>query len=212
MSGKTKLLPRYTATDRVNHSLLALVFILATLSGLAFYHPSLFWLTNLFGGGQWARILHPVIGVAMFVFFFIAMIKYWKLNLLTGNDMKWLGQLGDVMRNREDNLPPIGKYNPGQKLLFFTLVICMFLLLASGIALWQPWFAPMFPIGVTRAAGVVHAVSAFVLFLGMIVHIYSAIFWIKGSTRAMTRGNVTAAWAKKHHPLWYEEMTSGQKK
>jgi len=211
MSGKSKLIQRYTAGDRVNHALLALAFILAGLTGLAFLHPSMFWLSSLFGGGQWTQFLHPLFGVLMFVFFFVAMVKFWKYNLLTGNDFRWLGRLGDVMKNREENLPPVGKYNPGQKLLFWSLVLAMPLLLVSGIALWQPWFAPMFPIGVVRVAGVVHVLSALVLFLGMIVHIYSALFWIKGSTRAMTRGTVTDAWARKHHPLWHREMTSGEK-
>jgi formate dehydrogenase subunit gamma len=212
MSGKPKLLQRYTAFDRVNHSLMALTFILVAMSGLAFYHPSLFWLSSFFGGGQLARILHPGLGVLMFLFFFIAMVKYWRHNLMRSHDWQWLGHLGDVMRNREEGIPKIGKYNAGQKLFFFTMVVCMFLLLSSGIALWQPWFAHLFPIEVVRWAGVVHAYSAFVLFLGMIVHIYSAIFWIKGATRAMTRGTVTESWAKHHHPLWYEEMTSDRKK
>jgi formate dehydrogenase subunit gamma len=212
MRKTVQLLQRYTAFDRVNHALMALTFILVTLSGMAFFHPSLFWLSGFFGSGQMARILHPGLGVLMFLFFFIAMVKYWQHNLLRSHDIQWLGHLGDVMRNREEGLPKIGKYNAGQKLLFFALVFCMFLLLASGIALWQPWFAPLFPIWVVRLAGVVHAASAVILLLGMIVHIYSAIFWIKGSTRAMTRGNVTAAWARKHHPLWYEQMVATQEK
>jgi len=78
------------------------------------------------------------------------------------------------------------------------------------VVLWQPYFAPMFTVEMIRLAGIVHTLSALVLFLGMIVHIYSAIFWIKGSTRAMTRGTVTEAWARKHHPLWHKEMTSGK--
>jgi len=46
---------------------------------------------------------------------------------------------------------------------------------------------------------VVHAAAAFVLIVGIVVHIYSAIFWVRGSMRAMTRGTVTHAWAKHHH-------------
>lgn len=212
MSGKPKLIQRYTGGDRVNHALLALAFILAGLTGLVFLHPSMYWLSALFGGGQWTQFLHPIFGVLMFLFFFVAMLKFWKHNLLTGNDMRWLGHLGDVMKNREEGLPPIGKYNPGQKLLFWSLVLAMPLLLISGIALWQPWFAPLFPIELVRLAAIVHTLSALVLFLGMIVHIYSALFWIKGSTSAMTRGTVTDAWARKHHPLWHQEMTAKAKK
>ena len=60
-----KLLQRYKDNERMNHWFMAMMFFLAGLSGLAFFHPSLFFLTNLFGGGQWARILHPFLGVVM---------------------------------------------------------------------------------------------------------------------------------------------------
>lgn len=59
---------RYNANERSNHWLVAILFFLAGLSGLALFHPALFWLSNLFGGGPWTRILHPFLGVAMFVF------------------------------------------------------------------------------------------------------------------------------------------------
>ncbi|MGF6919625.1 cytochrome b subunit of formate dehydrogenase [Paraburkholderia sp. 40] len=41
--------------------------MLLALSGLALFHPSMFWLTALFGGGQWTRVLHPFVGVVMFL-------------------------------------------------------------------------------------------------------------------------------------------------
>ena len=55
-------LVRYTAELRTNHWLTALGFVFAALSGLALFHPALFWLSNLFGGGPWTRVLHPFIG------------------------------------------------------------------------------------------------------------------------------------------------------
>ena len=60
---------RYNANERSNHWAVAILFFMAGLSGLALFHPALFWLTNLFGGGPWTRILHPFLGLAMFVFF-----------------------------------------------------------------------------------------------------------------------------------------------
>ena len=53
---------RYKASDRVNHWLVALLFVLAAISGLALFHPSMFFLTGVLGGGQLTRILHPFIG------------------------------------------------------------------------------------------------------------------------------------------------------
>lgn len=211
MSDKGKFIERYNASERLNHWFTAITFILLALSGLALFHPSMYWLTNLFGGGQWTRILHPFIGVLMFLSFLVLMIRFWHHNLLNRDDRKWLGQLGDVMNNREDRLPPVGRYNAGQKLLFWVMVISMLILLVTGIILWQPYFAPMFSIGLVRFAVMMHALSAFVLMLGIIVHIYAAI-WVKGSTRAMTRGTVTRPWAKKHHPLWYREVSGEARK
>jgi formate dehydrogenase subunit gamma len=52
---------RYTANERTNHWIVAIAFVLAALSGLALFHPALYWLSALFGGGPWTRILHPII-------------------------------------------------------------------------------------------------------------------------------------------------------
>jgi formate dehydrogenase subunit gamma len=109
-----------------------------------------------------------------------------------------------VLTNREDRLPEVGRYNAGQKLLFFVLVLCLLLLLLSGIVIWRAYFAFYFPIEVVRVAAVIHAVTAFVLICSIIVHIYAAI-WVKGSIGAMVRGTVTLGWARKHHPKWFRE-------
>jgi ferredoxin len=59
--------PRYNANERVTHWVVAITFVLLAASGLAFFHPAFWFLTSLLGGGAWARILHPFIGVVMFV-------------------------------------------------------------------------------------------------------------------------------------------------
>jgi formate dehydrogenase subunit gamma len=198
------LIVRYTPNERTNHWITAITFVLLALSGLALFHPSLFWLTSLFGGGQWTRILHPFVGLVMFVSFLILVLRFWHHNYLDQNDIQWLKQLDDVIANREDKLPEIGRYNAGQKLLFFVMVACLVLLLCSGIVIWRRYFSFYFPIGVIRLSAVVHAFAAFVLICGIIVHIYAAI-WIKGSVGAMMRGTVTYGWARKHHPRWFRE-------
>ncbi len=201
----TKAIERYSANERVNHWFTAIAFIILALSGLALFHPSMFWLTNLLGGGTWTRILHPFIGIAMFLSFTVMVRSFWTHNKLTRNDARWLARWRDVMNNREAGLPEVGRYNGGQKLLFWVMLSTMILLLVSGIVIWQPYVAPIFPITLIRLALLTHAVSAFVLILGIIVHIYAS-FWIKGSIRAMTRGYVSSAWAKKHHAAWYRDV------
>jgi formate dehydrogenase subunit gamma len=200
-----RLIQRYTPNERTNHWITAISFILLAISGLAMFHPSMSWLYAILGGGQWTRILHPFIGCVMFISFLILALRFWHHNYLDKNDVQWMKQIGDVLANREDRLPEIGKYNAGQKLLFFTMVACLLLLLASGIVIWRRYFSFYFPIEIIRAAAVVHAFAAFVLIVGIIVHIYAAI-WIKGSVGAMTRGTVTYGWARKHHPKWFKEL------
>ena len=197
---------RYNANERTNHWIVAIAFMLAALSGLALFHPALFWLSHLFGGGPWTRILHPIIGVLMALAFLFLSIAVGKDNRMQDRDWKWLRQVKYVVNNREERLPEVGRYNAGQKLLFFVIVICMLGLLLSGIVIWRRYFSMYFPIGVVRFAAVLHAVSALVLVCVIILHIYSAI-WVKGSIRAMTRGTVTPGWAWKHHRAWFREST-----
>lgn len=204
------LIERYKPEDRVNHWLTAITFILLALSGLALFHPAFFWLTNLFGGGTWTRILHPFIGVVLVVSFWFLAQRFAVYNRITDADREWMRRVRDVLAKREQNLPEVGRYNGGQKYLFWVMVVTIALLFLSGIILWQPWFAPWFPVGLVRVAALVHAVTAFIIIAGVIVHIYAAI-WVKGSIRAMTRGSVSRAWAKQHHPGWYREVNKGTK-
>ena len=202
---KRDMIERYSESERLNHWVVAITFVLLALSGLALFHPSMFFFTNLFGGGPWTRILHPFIGLVMFVAFIALAARVWRANMLDQKDKQWLKQFDDVIANHEDKLPEVGKYNAGQKLLFWVQAVCLILLLLTGIVIWQPYFAPAFNITVIRIAGVLHAFSAFILILGIILHVYAGI-WIKGSIRAMTRGYVTRAWARKHHAAWYKQV------
>lgn len=203
-----QLVTRYAPRDRVNHWVIAISFMLLAVSGLALFHPAFFFLTNLLGGGTWSRILHPFIGVVLAIFFFAFAARLWADNQITSADREWKKQLGAILCNKAKQLPEIGKYNIGQKYLFATLVWTIALLLVSGVVIWQPYFTPKFPLMLVRLAALVHALAGFVAMLAIIVHIYSA-YWTKGSIRAMTRGTVTAAWAKHHHPGWYKQVNKG---
>ena len=205
-SGRRDSIARYSANERTNHWIVAIAFVLAALSGLALFHPALFWLASLFGGGPWARILHPIISLVMVLAFLFLAVAVWKDNRLQDRDWTWLRQMRDVVSNREERLPEVGRYNAGQKLLFLVIVICMVGLLLSGIVIWRAYFSLYFPIGVIRFASLLHALCALVLVCAIILHVYAAI-WVKGSMQAMTRGTVTAGWAWKHHRAWFRETT-----
>jgi formate dehydrogenase subunit gamma len=197
---------RYSDAERSNHWIVAIAFVLAGLSGLALFHPALAWLVHLFGGGPWTRILHPYFGLVMFAAFVSMMLRFWRYNMLTANDRQWLRQIADVIANREDRLPEVAKYNAGQKLAFWTMVICMLVLLVSGVLFWRPRFAPYFPIELVRIGALFHALAATILIITIMIHVYAAI-WVKGTFGAMLRGRVSKNWARSHHPGWYREVT-----
>ena len=96
---------RYDANERLNHWIVAILFVLLAASGLAFFHPAFWFLSVLLGGGTWARILHPFLGVLMFVFFFVMAMRYWDDNKIQPYDREWGKRLSDVINNRDDNLP-----------------------------------------------------------------------------------------------------------
>lgn len=200
----TKMLSRYTYCQRLNHWLIALCFILLTVSGLALFHPSLFWLSNLLGGGNWTRILHPFIGVVMFVAFFLFAARLWRQNIITADDKKWLRSFRSVLNQDNENIPESGKYNAGQKLVFFAFVILMIGLLLTGIVAWRAYFSHLFSVDVIRLSLLLHALFAVLIICAVIVHVYAGI-WVKGSIKAMTRGSVSYGWAWKHHRAWFRK-------
>lgn len=204
-----RYLRRYRDATRMNHWYVVLMFIAAGLSGLAFFHPSLFFFTAFFGGGQWTRILHPFFGLAMVLGFAFLFFTMWRENVLDRADREWLAKAPEMLKGNKEGMPAVGKYNAGQKLVFWAFAVSLLLLLVTGFMFWSPWFVHFFPITLRRIAVVVHAASAFVLVISVMTHIYAAI-WIKGTMRAMTRGTVTEGWAKLNHPLWHRKMTRGE--
>lgn len=204
-----RMLKRYEDGDRMNHWFIALTFVLAGLSGLAFFHPSLFFLVHLFGGGSWARILHPFLGVLMVAGFALLFMKLWRDNVVNDADREWKKHMGEMLRGNKAAMPPVGKYNYGQKLVFWAMAISLLVLFVTGLMFWRPWFAPYFPIPVMRIAVMLHSISAVVLIAATIMHVY-AVIWVKGTARAMTRGTVSEGWAKVNHALWHQEMTKGR--
>jgi len=199
---------RYNASERANHWVVGICFILLALSGLAFFHPAFFPLTQLFGSPTWTRILHPYIGVVMAVFFIIMALRFARLNYIAKRDIEWLKRVGEMINGDDHNMPEQGKYNGGQKMLFWGLVIGMSLITVTGVLMWRSWITV--PVGVIRVASVVHAGAA-VFMIGLIImHVYAAI-WTKGTIRAMLYGTVTRAWAKQHHRAWYRQVTGDKR-
>jgi formate dehydrogenase subunit gamma len=134
------------------------------------------------------------------------MFRQWVSQmLLTRADREFIAPRGMLryFEYRNDDAQ-VGKYNGGQKMLFWAAALGALGLLASGLVMWFPL---AFPQPLREASYLLHDV-AFSLFFAMIIgHIYLGTAAEPGTFRSITRGTVTKSWARLHHPLWYREVT-----
>jgi formate dehydrogenase subunit gamma len=130
--------------------------------------------------------------------------------LWKGEDGTWLARLNDVLMGHEERLPEVGKYNAGQKTVFWSMSFLILVLITSGFVIWDQYFAEYSTIGQKRVAVLVHAIAAVTIICVWIVHVYAAI-WVRGTISAMTRGRVTGGWAWRHHRKWLRELVGGRK-
>ena len=205
---------RYSGSARLNHWLTAISFVLLTLSGLALFHPSLYGLSVLFGGGANLRWLHPIIGIVFAVSFLGLFLRFFTANLPERTDWTWIARIKHVLAGREEYLPEVGKYNAGQKFVFWSMVWLVPLMFISGLGLWEPglvWVEQQLGykanIDQKRLAAVVHALAAILMIVIWIIHVYAAI-WVRGTISAMTRGSVSGGWAWRHHRRWFRQEVS----
>ena len=203
--GDPVVVDRYTASARLNHWITAASLVLLALSGLALFHPRLFFLTGLFGGGAITRFLHPWIGVVLFFGFLGLFLRFWKQNLWRREDGTWMARLYDVLTAHDEKLPEAGKYNAGQKVVFWMMSILIVVLITSGLVMWDEYFFQYTTIGQKRLAVLVHSVAAIVMICVWIVHLYAAI-WVRGTIPGMVKGSVTGGWAWRHHRKWLREL------
>jgi formate dehydrogenase subunit gamma len=200
---------RYTTAARINHWITASMLILLALSGMALFHPSLFFLSNLFGGGLYDRQIHPWFGSVLLISFALLFIRFVRHNLWSRDDNRWMGSIGRVLANDEEHVPEVGRYNAGQKLMFWLMTLLILVLFGSGLVIWDTYFFQYTTIGQKRIAQLVHSLAAVAIIGVWIIHVYAAL-WVRGSVQGMTRGVVTAGWSWRHHRKWLRQSARQQ--
>jgi formate dehydrogenase subunit gamma len=198
---------RNTTLTRLNHWLTAACFVLLMLSGLSMFHPLLFWLSVLFGGGQWTRAIHPWIGLVLAVSYAGMIVQFWRDNLWSKDDLAWVLAIDKVLANEEEGVPEVARFNAGQKMVFWSMALLIPVLLFTGILVWDYYFEDLTSIETQRFALLIHSLTAIAAIIIWITHVYAAI-WVRGSMRAMTQGYVTPGWAWRHHRKWFRTLAA----
>ena len=149
------------------------------------FHPLMFWLSGLFGGGQWTRAVHPWIGIVLLISFAGMFVQFWRENLWNRDDLAWVLAIDRVLANEEEGVPEVGRFNAGQKFVFWALALLIPVLFFTGIAIWEGYFTTYTSIKLQRGAVLIHSLAAVAAIIVWITHVYAAI-WVRGSMRAMT--------------------------
>jgi formate dehydrogenase subunit gamma len=209
-SGET--VERFGATERANHWMTAVSFILMALTGIILLYgkPLLIPLIGepAFGSvAYWSAWLHMSFAVP-FVFGILIMIALWLVdNIPTRLDWEWLKRGGGFMHDDGRN-PPARKFNAGQKIVFWGVTLGGLLLLASGLSLMFPFY--WFGYDGMQSAQIVHAVLALCMIALIFGHVYIGTIGMEGAFDAMWSGDVDRNWAKEHHSIWYERVTGSR--
>jgi formate dehydrogenase subunit gamma len=198
---------RYTLSERVHHWLGAFTYCYCLITGLAFWSPYMFWLAVLVGGGPTARFWHPWLGLA-FTLSMFWMYKMWRPDMLmTDADRRWSQAMKYYIENEDKKLPPVGRFNYGQKLFFWLMFFGVILLLISGFGLWFVESVPWSLRWLRYLAVTVHVIAALATIGAFIIHVYMGTAMVRGSFTSIIRGEVSTTWARTHHRLWYEQIT-----
>jgi len=205
LSGRTLL--RFDGLDRFAHWLTATSFILLGLTGLNIMYGR-YVLKPLIGPDAFAsltylgKVSHNYTGFA-FALGIVLMFALWvKDNLPDRHDIGWILKGGGLVGKH--NHPPAGRFNFGQKFIFWSVIIGGALLTITGLTL-------MFPFYWTDMAGMhlgqlIHAAIAVIMIAIIIAHIYIGSLGMEGAFDAMGTGMVDENWAREHHSAWVEEV------
>ena len=198
---------RYTFRERLMHWVAGATYVYLLLTGLAFWSPWLYWLAFIFGGPTVSRALHPWAGLVFFVAV-VWMYFTWAGQMhTTENDRRWWRALPHYIRNEDDEVPSEGRFNAGQKALFWGFFWCGIILLLSGVILWGPHWIPWNLRALRLIAIIVHPIAALLSIALFMVHVYMGTAVERGAFGSIIRGDVPRWWAARYHRAWYEQIS-----
>ncbi len=208
-----RIIERFTYLERVSHWTVAICFVVLAVSGI-FMAFGKFFILPILGGTLFGWLTYalktahnfagPLFAMALLVFIVI----YIRDNIPRAYDLKWLLRVKGMVTGHEE---PSGKFNAGEKVVFWGGVMALGLIVVgSGLVLDK-----LVPgLGEVRSqmqiAHLVHACASVLMMTLFLVHIYMGTVGLNGAFQAMRTGYVDEAWAKDHHELWYDDIKAGR--
>jgi formate dehydrogenase subunit gamma len=202
-SGRT--LVRFNVFERFVHWMTAACFVILGLTGLNItFGKGL--LLPLIGPdafadwSQWAKYAHNYLSFPFTIGVVVIFLMWVAWNIPSKVDVEWLKEGGGMVGDKH---PPAPRFNAGQKVIYWIVVL-------GGGAVAITGYLLMFPFYTTNIAGMqlaqmVHGIVAVLFVAVMIAHAYIGTIGMQGAFEAMWDGKVDVNWAKEHHSLWLEE-------
>lgn len=207
-----RLIQRFSNTERMMHWTVAISFSVLAITGLimglgrylvipVIGHSAFSWLAII------SKTTHNFVGPIFAVSLPVLIAIFIRDNLPKKYDLEWLKTFGGML-SKSGGEAPSGRFNAGEKVLFWTLP-CLFgvLLVFSGLILDFPNFGQLRT--VMQQANLVHMIAALLAIAVASFHIYLGTVGQHGAYQAMRMGYVDEMWAKEHHSYWYEDVRTG---
>lgn len=230
-SGKT--IKRFKFIERMGHWLLASSFIVLALTGLNLVYGKSA-IIPILGKDAFAaitvygKLAHNYVAFAFMAALAWITVVWVHHNIPHPRDIVWFARGGGILGGGH---PPAKKFNAGQKVLFWLIVLGGVSLSLSGWALLFPFTTGYFsgtfglvnsflgtdlPTNLTsiqeqQLAQLWHGIMSVIMVCVVIAHIYIGSVGMEGAFDAMKSGEVDRNWALEHHSLWVEEVDAKEK-
>jgi formate dehydrogenase subunit gamma len=196
---------RFNGFERFVHWMTATCFIILALTGLniTFGKPLLLPLIGEPGfanWAQWAKYAHNYLSFPFAIGVFCIFLIWIAGNIPNRVDVEWTKRGGGIVGHDH---PPAYRFNAGQKMIYWIVVIGGTAVAITGYLLMFPFYAT--DIQGMQLAQTVHAIIAVLFVAVMLAHIYIGTLGMEGAFEAMGEGTVDVNWAREHHPLWLEQ-------
>jgi formate dehydrogenase subunit gamma len=203
-----RVLVRFSTFERFVHWITAACFIILAISGLniTFGKPLLLPLIGpeaFTAWSQWAKYAHNYLSFPFTLGVVLIFLMWVAWNIPTRVDVEWLKEGGGMVGHKH---PPAYRFNAGQKMIYWIVVLGGAAVAVSGYFLMFPFYGTN--IADMQIAQIVHGIVAVLFVAVMIAHIYIGTIGMEGAFEGMWDGTVDVNWAKEHHSLWLEKETA----
>jgi formate dehydrogenase subunit gamma len=201
-----RIVVRFNAFERFVHWMTAVCFIVLALSGLNITFGR-FLLLPMIGAdaftawSQWAKYAHNYLSFPFTIGVVVIFLMWIAGNIPNRGDVAWLKEGGGIVGGAH---PPAQRFNAGQKMIYWIVVIGGTAVAITGYILMFPFWGGTTIAGMQTAA-VIHGIVGLLFVAAMLAHIYIGTIGMEGAFEAMGTGTVDENWAKQHHSLWLEE-------